>query len=413
MKVNKRYTIRNLILIYTSRALRSFAAGFLVVAISLYLFNNLHLSTLLIGGIFTSSALATPILSLLLGRLGDIYGRKKVLLIDLMTLPISIVIILLTSNYVLLMVASALGGFGIAGGLVGGGVGASAAPLFTPLIAENTDEKNRTLAYSLNMLISTFSGAVGALMVSVFEFQELFLIGLFVTLASVFVIIPVSENYAPRKQKTNDPKEVQIQYNQKDIKYIKVFAAAGILNGFSQGIVAPFYPIIFNAFFGMSKSQIGYLISLGGILSGIAFIFTQYLTNKLGFLKLITLTRLISATFVLLLPFSPNDVFASVFYLLLTPLRAISLPAQTSLMMGLISEEHRSTASGTNQAARLIASACGTMIAGGLFDSFPFFVPFFIAAISTYGNIFIYIRFFRKIPEANRPLHETIDYNVN
>jgi len=127
----------------------------------------------------------------------------------------------------------------------------------------------------------------------------------------------------------------------------------------------------------MSKSQIGYLMSLGGILSGIAFIFTQYFTNKLGFLKFISITRTISATFVLLLPFSPNYIFASFFYLLLTPLRAVSLPAQTSLMMTLISEEDRSTVSGFNQAARLISSTIGTMITGGILSSLPLFVPFF------------------------------------
>ncbi|MGC8934626.1 MAG: MFS transporter [Thermoproteota archaeon] len=402
MKLNNSNTTKNLVLIYTSRALRSFSAGFLAIAVSLYFFNVLHLSMLLIGGAFTSGALATPILSLLLGRLGDIYGRKRVLLLDLMTLPISLVIILLTNNYVLLILASALGGFGIAGGLVGGGVGASAAPLITPLIAENTNEKNRTFAYSLNSLISTFSGAAGALMVSVFGYRELFLIGIIITLVSVLAIVPVTESYVPRRLKNNESKTIRLSINQKDLKYIEVFAVTGILNGFGQGIVTPYYPIIFSTFFGMSKSQIGYLVSLGGILSGVAFIFTQYFTSKLGFLKFINITRSISATLVLLLPFSPNYFLASFLYLLLTPLRAVSLPAQTSLMMTLVNEEDRSTASGINQAARLIASAIGTMITGGLLDSFPLFVPFLIAAMSTYGNVFMYIKFFGKIPEANR-----------
>ncbi|MGC9085373.1 MAG: MFS transporter [Thermoproteota archaeon] len=402
MKLNNSNTTKNLVLIYTSRALRSFSAGFLAIAVSLYFFNVLHLSILLIGGAFTSGALATPILSLLLGRLGDIYGRKRVLLLDLMTLPISLVIILLTNNYVLLILASALGGFGIAGGLVGGGVGASAAPLITPLIAENTNEKNRTFAYSLNSLISTFSGAAGALMVSFFGYRELFLIGIIITLVSVLAIVPVTESYVPRRLKNNESKTIRLSINQKDLKYIEVFAVTGILNGFGQGIVTPYYPIIFSTFFGMSKSQIGYLVSLGGILSGVAFIFTQYFTSKLGFLKFINITRSISATLVLLLPFSPNYFLASFLYLLLTPLRAVSLPAQTSLMMTLVNEEDRSTASGINQAARLIASAIGTMITGGLLDSFPLFVPFLIAAMSTYGNVFMYIKFFGKIPEANR-----------
>jgi len=104
-------------LIMLSRVFRSIATGALGVTTGLYLYNVLHLSFTLIGVFFGVGAFSTPLMSLYFGRLGDCYGRKRLLLVTLLFLPLSILILLLTSNYPLLLLAAALGGFGTAGAL--------------------------------------------------------------------------------------------------------------------------------------------------------------------------------------------------------------------------------------------------------------------------------------------------------
>ena len=125
----------DLILLFASRISRSFAAGAIAVAVPLYFVDVLQLSLLLTGILLASGAFASPILSFVFGFLGDRYGRKKTLLFGLILLPFAVLILLTTTFYPLILLATALGGFGVAGGLVGGGVGAFVAPMQTALLA--------------------------------------------------------------------------------------------------------------------------------------------------------------------------------------------------------------------------------------------------------------------------------------
>ncbi|MDG7035106.1 MAG: MFS transporter, partial [Nitrososphaerota archaeon] len=119
-----------------------------------------------------------------------------------------------------------------------------------------------------------------------------------------------------------------------------------------------------------------------------------------------TITRIISATLVIALPFSFSAIMAELLYILFTPLRAISLPAQSSLQMTLLSVKSRSTGSGINQAARLFPSALATIIGGAMLVGLPLATPFVIASGFTYANVYLYLRFFRGVKLANKPERE-------
>ncbi len=98
--------------------MRSFGIDF-----SLYLYNALKMSVFSAGVILAIGALTTPLISLFIGFIGDKHGRKPVLMADLLSLPIGISIVILNHSFAALAIASALGGFSVAGGLVGEGVG--------------------------------------------------------------------------------------------------------------------------------------------------------------------------------------------------------------------------------------------------------------------------------------------------
>ncbi|WP_243678021.1 MFS transporter [Vulcanisaeta distributa] len=101
----------------------------------------MHLTLTDVGVFFGVGAFtAPPLLSLLFGRLGDKYSRKAVLLLTLAFLPIATAILLITKYYPLLLLAAALGGFGTAGTLASGSVGAVAAPVQTAILADKTED---------------------------------------------------------------------------------------------------------------------------------------------------------------------------------------------------------------------------------------------------------------------------------
>jgi MFS family permease len=388
---------RDLALLLISRSTRNFASGFIAVIIGLYYLYSLHLSLLKIGILFGVGAFAVPLIVLLLGSLGDKYGRKNILIITLLFTPIAIMILLYTTYYPLLLVSSALGGFGVAGGIVGGGVGASVAPMQTALIAEKTNSQNRTFFYTLFSIVSSLAGSAGALLSYMNNYDVLFYISLVFYMLSFVFVLPIKENF-----KSNKKKNVKNAISKKDKNMIKKFSITGVFNGLGQGLIIPFIPIIFSKHFHMTNGVIGEIFAIGGVITALAMIATPYLTERLGFLDFITGSRIVSSIFILVLAFSINPLMAIASYIIMTPSRAIALPSQQALMMNLVSEKSRSTASGANQSTRLFPSALATTFSGALLDEFPLYLPFTISFGISLVNVLLYRYFFGTIPEANK-----------
>jgi MFS family permease len=396
---------RDIILIMLSGIFRSIATGALGVITGLYLYNVLHLSFMLIGIFFGVGAFSAPLMSIYFGRLGDRYGRKRVLMVILPFLPLSILILLLTSSYPLLLVAAALGNFGTAGVLASGSAGAVASPIMNALLADKTNEENRIRIYSLFFLSLSLAGAVGALL-SHLSYKEEFIIALIFSLASLIAILPVSDRYGESLSRYSFNSNNK---HESDKKIIKMFVATGTLNGLGQGLISPFLPLIFEVLLKVPKGEIGNIFFLGGIVAAFASLLTPIITDKLGFVRTVMLTRSISTVALVLLPFvnrfspilSYDLMLALALYIIYIMFRVISLPTQSSLMMNLVSQDSRSTATGVNQAARLFPSAIATISSGFIINYLALPIPFFLAFIVNIANIYLYKKFFKDIETSN------------
>ncbi|BFI74634.1 MFS transporter [Sulfurisphaera ohwakuensis] len=385
----------DIILLLISRITRSITAGFLAVVIGLY-FLHIGLSLLQIGVLFGVGAFASPLIAFIFSIFADVQGRKIALLITLSFLPISILILLLTNNFYFLALASALGGFGIAGGLVGGGIGATVAPIQTAILAEKASQENRTKIYSIFTLASTYAGAGGALLSYIKNYDELFVLGLVLSLISFIVSVPIRVSPIIRKEKDEEKNKEE---KNKDLNVIKKFTYTGIFNGIAQGLITPFIPVIFEKFYSLTRPEIGLIVFFGGIVSATVMFLTPYFTELLGFVKFIIITRGISSVLVLIFPFLHISLLAEIDYVLFTTFRVFALPSQQALMMNLVSERRRATASGINQTARLLPSAVSTTLSGFLL-TLALSIPFISSFIVNIVNLFLYYKFFWDIPEA-------------
>ncbi|QIW23741.1 MFS transporter [Sulfolobus sp. S-194] len=380
----------DIILLLISRITRSITAGFLAVVIGLY-FLHIGFSLLQIGVLFGVGAFASPLIAFIFSIFADVQGRKVALLVTLSFLPISILILLLSKNFYLLALASALGGFGIAGGLVGGGIGATVAPIQTAILAEKVSQENRTKIYSIFTLASTYAGAGGALLSYIKNYDELFVLGLVLSILSFIASVPIRVSPIVRKDKEEE--------KNKDLNVIKKFTYTGIFNGIAQGLITPFIPVIFEKFYSLSRPEIGLIVFFGGIVSATVMFLTPYFTELLGFVKFIIITRGISSVLILIFPFLHISLLAEIDYVLFTTFRVFALPSQQALMMNLVSERRRATASGINQTARLLPSALSTTLSGFLL-TLALSIPFISSFVVNMINLFLYYKFFWNVPEA-------------
>jgi len=299
--------------------------------------------------------------------------------------------------------------FGTAGALTSGSAGAIAAPIMNALLADKTNEENRTKVYSLFFLSLSLAGAVGALL-SHLNYRDEFIIALILSLASLIIILPVKDKYGEnlRRIKYSSTSHSN-NLSESNKKVIKRFIATGALNGLGQGLVTPFLPLIFEVLLEVPKEEIGNIFFLGGIASGFVSLLTPLITSRLGFVKTVILTRSISTVALILLPFvnifspilSYDLMLALALYIIYIMFRVISLPTQSSLMMNLVSRNSRSTATGINQAARLFLSAIATISSGFIINYLALPIPFFLAFIVNIANIYLYKKFFKDIETSN------------
>src|SRR5579884_1026294 len=99
-----------------SSLLGSIPVGFLIVALPIYL-DHIGLHPELIGTLFTISGIASALLLIVFGILADRFGRKLFVVVGSALPVVSYLILALTHAKSLILVASAIGGIGLAGGM--------------------------------------------------------------------------------------------------------------------------------------------------------------------------------------------------------------------------------------------------------------------------------------------------------
>ncbi|MCL5788766.1 MAG: MFS transporter [Candidatus Marsarchaeota archaeon] len=378
---------RDLSLIVGSRVLRNFAAGFLNVAVSLYLVEVLRYSYLNIGVVFGIASFAAPMLTIVFGFAGDIFGRKPMLVMGNSLLVVSCLLLLAERGYIDIVSASVLGSFGLAGGTVGGGVGSYVAPMQNALLAEKAPPGKLTQVYSYTSLLGGMASSAGAYLVNLADFQTLFTYGLILSAGSTLVTVFIKERQGRQKIRLGKISSGGA---------IAKFSVTGMLNGFGQGLVTPFFPILFHSVFHVSNGLVGDAMGAGTLASSLSMPVTPYLAKRLGFVKMIVVTRGISTLLLALFPFTPAFTVAVMEYGAITTTRMLALPAQQSLMMGMVSEAERSSATGINQASRLLPSSAATFLTGYALDGFPLELPFLLAVPVNLANLVLYKVFFGR-----------------
>ncbi|MCY0859749.1 MAG: MFS transporter [Sulfolobaceae archaeon] len=393
---------RDIFLLGITRVIRSFSFGYIAFLLPLYL-KAMGFSVELIGLYALVATISSSILVIISGFLGDIYSRKKTLLI-MSALPIFAMIILISTKSIPLLFASSV--FGLTFAAMGGGAGGGPiAPLQTAMVASRVKE-GRTKVYSYLTTAATFSAIAGGFFSSYViqtvkdYYHVLFTLALALMTASLIAVALISEE--PDKVPNVVKRSV---LPKKSARNITKVAVSGMFGSLGLGMILPLLPIYFKDI-GANDFTISLIYDASYIVAGISVLFASKVEKIFGTVNGIFIFRSLGTLPLILIPFFHDIAIAGAIYVMRTGFYQLALPMRQNLSMDLYSPEERSRGlSFTGVARRLpygVASVVGsTLLALGLYV-----LLFSISGFIAFLDPMLYYIFFREYNKPSRSVEK-------
>src|SRR2546422_1958789 len=144
-------------LILAARAVRTFAYGYLSVILGVYL-EGLGLAPWQIGAVLTVTLAGSAALTVIFSVIADTVGRRRMLFISAVLMAAAGGAFAVTSNYLLLLLASLTGTIGATSGEVGPFLSLEQA-----ILPQTTDAQHRTALFGVYNTAGALGGAAGVL----------------------------------------------------------------------------------------------------------------------------------------------------------------------------------------------------------------------------------------------------------
>jgi MFS family permease len=348
------------------------------------LFNNIGIGYLLVylTAFFPQVGVSPGVVGLLLGLDGamlflsiplgihsDRKGRRNILLIGSTIVPIPIIMMALTVNVPILVVAALL--FGVAE--------SAFLATWNAMIADQTDLTNRDASFSLSFIVSGGGVAFGFLLPFFLPLVEamtgigivpihrdlLVLVGL-ISFLTPLMVYSIFKNY----KETISPRKLIRGPN---FRILFKFSSVNSIIGLGAGFIIPLIPTW------LSDMVSGPVLAVSSLTIAMAAILSPRISKQLGLLGAIVATQGVSTVFMLSLALVPTAALAIILYIVRAVLMNMASPLIDSYLMGIVTQEERGLASAINTVVWRLPNSVSTIIGGILLASGIFDLPFFIA----------------------------------
>jgi MFS family permease len=360
--------MRDVRLLLAGMGLNSLPFGYTLVVLPIYL-HNIGFSAESIGTITAVSAIANTIGLVPFAIVADRYGRKKFVVAGCLSATLAYVLFAFTRDINLLLLASAIGGVGIAGGF-------SAAvwtPAWTALLAEKASPEERTSAFAWGQGIWTIALTSGSAMSvlptllqtgfqagSLGPYQFTFVLFGFIAILSGLVLLPLSED----KPHTNSSRESMPILPRKSLAQILKFSTTFGLVGFGSGVALQLLSFWFYRVYGVDEAVSGPWFAAAEFTSLIVVPIIPALTRRFGSPRSVLGTQGISALFLGSMILAPTYQIAGLLFVVRNFFMNMSWPIQQSYLMGTVTEEERASASAITSTIWGVGGSIGPILAG-------------------------------------------------
>jgi MFS family permease len=383
---------RDIVLLLTSLIVGTVPVGYLLVVLPLYL-NRAGLEPALIGFLYSLSGLVTAVLVAFSGFLADRFGRR-VFLVWGTALPIvSYAVFAFTTEPAWLVLASLIGGVGLASGAAGALTAAS----FDALLAEHTPPRQRTTVFAwsqavwaLALGLGSFAAGLPELLRSQFGIAELdayrppFVLIIVLAVVATFALLPIGE-----RASTISLEKVERTgwFPRRSLGVIVRYGLSIGLFGMGLGIAVQLLPLWFKLRFGTDEAILGPWYAVAQVVSLTSVVVSPWLDRQFGSGLAIMLVHIGGALSLLAMAVvAPVFEVAAIAFVFRNSLANFGWPLQQALLMGRVVPEERATAAGVGFAVWGLANAIGPSIAGLLIQSGTLALPLILGAVAYAGG---------------------------
>lgn len=364
--------------------------GFYGVAVAVFLPLE-GMSVTHLGALLTTFGLTTVIFSIPFAIISDRHGRKLLMLIGSLLASVILLFPAFTSDFLLIEFSAIIGGIGEAMFLA----------TWNAYLADTTTPKSRPATFSLSFLTFTIASGFGSFLPGIFPLLPLSLSDAhrvtFVALGLFGVGTPLSVLKWATDVKRENPRQGILP--RKSLGIILKFSAANMLIALGAGLIIPLIPTWFYLRFDVTDVFSGPLIAVSNIAMGLAAVASPSIARRIGLVKGIVATQLLSTIFLFAIPFSSVALIAAPLYVVRAMLMNMSSPLADTFLMNMIAEDERATASSFNAVIWRLPNAASTVVGGALLNSGNLSLPFYLCTALYITSISVFYTVFRRLDQ--------------
>jgi MFS family permease len=352
-----------------------------------------------IGLIISASVITTGLFAFPAALCCDRMGSKQCLVTSGLLTAVSLYLLYTTTSVELLLALSVLNGiFATIPTVIG-----------SPFLVENTTADDRLHLFSVNFgvfvaasvigtalggnLPQLCSGLLGLPPGSVEAYRYTLMVSLAIAAIAVVPLIFIRDR-ARSCPVRSDLKAFMRRLAES--KMVRQLVLISCLIGLGAGLIVPFFNVYFNKALHASPGEIGTIFSIAqaGLVLGAAIV--PYMADRIGRVKTISLTYLLSIPFLVILAVTTNLYLAGAAYVLRMLFMNMSVPVHNTFSMEIVDPKDMASVSSLTNTGNCLAIAASSMIAGVLLSRGAYTLPY-IAACGFYVLASVlFFMFFRR-----------------
>jgi len=383
--------MQQLYTIYSVKALRVFSFGMVSIMTPVYL-SILGFSPFYVGLDLAAVVSGNISSNILLTWFNSRIGTSRIILAFSFLMFLSGLVFFLEDSFTAIIVASFIGNISV--------TGTEAGPfqsVETAIIPNYAGESKSGRAYGLYNVIGYVASSAGAFSSSLPSYLGNSLISfrilyLFYGLVGLFMFAMYSTlNLSVRYNKDEDSVKID-ERAKKDITTLSILYFMDALGGgfVTQSLLSYWFYLVYR----ISLGSLGLLFLVANIITAISTFMAPLIAERVGNLRTMVYTHLLSNFFLLAIPIAGSLIAAISFLFLRQSVSQMDVPTRQAFMINIFSREQRVVANAVTNTSRSVANLFGSPVTGFLlsigFVSLPILAGAFIKIIYDFSIYFTY-----------------------